>query len=412
MTTYSPPYARRRTQDYGTTSLYRNNKYIACNGSVLSSTDNPWVVSLGSKITDDIVTPGFKALSEKGHIFNNPFSSVTTNVSAHIEGKFVATRIATCTGTTVKQQIATAWGDASVSEYPAGYGVIDYLALRTVAGTQAASNVASGEVMGLVELAEFKKTLRMLGNPVGGLRKFLSSVKRSKRYKKWRKLNVGKSFLDFMADEWLRYRYGVMPLFYTIVGIGEELTRDKVSTRFTARGYAEANVSHDWSLPFNWGTNDKGTIHFSNFTRVKVRAGILYEYSFSSSAQYGIRLADVPSALYELIPFSFVADWIVNLGDYISAVTPKIGVRQLATWTRVETLEAKSGNRIWDNTTMTGFTVSESRQASKTETKTSVSRTPGVAIGLAFKTQSMDLSKSIDRKHALDAIALLKQVIF
>jgi hypothetical protein len=40
-------------------------------------------------------------------------------------------------------------------------------------------------------------------------------------------------------------------------------------------------------------------------------------------------LFDVPRAVWELVPFSFLADRIIPIGDYLGALTPKIGVEYL-----------------------------------------------------------------------------------
>jgi hypothetical protein len=57
----------------------------------------------------------------------------------------------------------------------------------------------------------------------------------------------------------------------------------------------------------------------------------------------GLRLSDVPSALWELVPWSFVVDRFVSVGKWLDAITPKPNVRILGTWTTtVEHIRSKN----------------------------------------------------------------------
>jgi len=63
--------------------------------------------------------------------------------------------------------------------------------------------------------------------------------------------------------------------------------------------------------------------------------------------------------LWELVPTSFILDWAANIGDTISALTPKIGVNELASWVvlRREAIAHNDvGNFRIPNGTYTGYT--------------------------------------------------------
>jgi hypothetical protein len=55
-----------------------------------------------------------------------------------------------------------------------------------------------------------------------------------------------------------------------------------------------------------------------------------------------------------LVPFSFVADWFVNFGDFIEALLPRSGTYPLASWYTV-TREIET-TRIITNTQYLGWT--------------------------------------------------------
>jgi hypothetical protein len=47
----------------------------------------------------------------------------------------------------------------------------------------------------------------------------------------------------------------------------------------------------------------------------------------------GLRDQDIPVTVWELVPWSFVVDWFVNVGDWIQAVTPNPSVTVKGSWT-------------------------------------------------------------------------------
>jgi hypothetical protein len=47
----------------------------------------------------------------------------------------------------------------------------------------------------------------------------------------------------------------------------------------------------------------------------------------------GLRLADVPSSLWELVPLSFIVDRFVSVGAWLDAIVPKPGVTIKGSWT-------------------------------------------------------------------------------
>jgi hypothetical protein len=48
-----------------------------------------------------------------------------------------------------------------------------------------------------------------------------------------------------------------------------------------------------------------------------------------------MRLSDIPAAMWELIPLSFMVDWVLNVRQLIAALSPRLGLSVLAEWTTV-----------------------------------------------------------------------------
>jgi len=117
-----------------------------------------------------------------------------------------------------------------------------------------------------------------------------------------------------IGNAWLMYRYGLMPLIYSLKDISKVYSR---STCITDRAFRTISPeSSDPSLPASGGytlRTESGTI--------SVRAVVTCKYS-SRAMSLAQKIGINPfSTAWELIPFSFVADWFINIGDYITVAT-------------------------------------------------------------------------------------------
>jgi hypothetical protein len=63
-----------------------------------------------------------------------------------------------------------------------------------------------------------------------------------------------------------------------------------------------------------------------------VRAGAIVEISPDFGYSAGVRLRDIPRALWDLLPYSFVADWFANIGNYIDASISSSNSKVIASW--------------------------------------------------------------------------------
>lgn len=365
---------------------------------------------------EDVVVKGFHSRKAAGEIFNNPFfkytdvrridgSSSWTITTQCAKGSVRPTKVNT--GTVVPGMQDSALILPSVSGESSAI---------TLAGTRAAANVQQPDFQLLVELAEAKETMRMLLNPTGSLLQLLREVRYSHRYSKFRKKRVKtggpSSLFAFMSSEWLRYRYGIVPLMYSIEG-ALKATLAITSPRYTARGssvFADQDEGVLDTLVNTWNADFGYTRKIYGSANGSVRAGILYEHNITNATRYGVTPFDVPSAVWELVPFSFVADWFINLGDYLEAAKPKVGVKYLASWTTVK-VDQKSKLVVTLNPTGYPGHVQDaggswiySRQVKSTR------RTPGVSVGLATKTSEFRW-RATDVRHTIDAIALINQLL-
>lgn len=345
---------------------------------------------------NDTPTPNFYKLQKEGQIINNEMSRVETSVSGFDAGWKIF-KPSTGSG-------AECLGNWTMQRYgpPTHLALPDYSSLISEASTSARAMVVPPDVQGLVSLAELGKTLSMLRHPVHGLRDLIDRVGRGRR--KTSANDIRKA----AESSYLEMRYGWRPFLLEIEAIAEALVKE-YSKRLTARARRtqEDSVTSSWT-----GTTSNMYIEFSQTTSrtVEVRCGLLYEHTLDLGGTWGMRLSDIPAAAWELVPYSFVLDWLVNTADLINALVPKAGVRTLACWTTVRetTISTRaSGTVTYPDPLWT--TQRSPNGVDKTTTK-SVVRVPNVEPpSLVIKANS--LRSVLSDLRGLDALALLTQRI-
>jgi len=190
------------------------------------------------------------------------------------------------------------------------------------------SNRGKGQANLLEDLAEMGKTFAMLHSPAENVITLVKSLRRSgKRLKTYRKVNANsKALIIFASSEWLRFRYGIMPLVNSIKAIRKVMERgyQKAPKIYTARAvkdlfYQEITDYHyvDSALTFN---HRRATT-----SQAKIRASFSDSYTLGPLQDLGFTFRDLVGLPWELLRYSFVIDWFVNIGDNFYANIPRPG---------------------------------------------------------------------------------------
>lgn len=124
------------------------------------------------------------------------------------------------------------------------------------------------------------------------------------------------------TDNWLAYQYGVRPLISDVSGAIEAYNKVRQARplieRFRASTFRETVISESSSQ----GNDPNSNIAYKSqgtFTRkVKCYAELETAADFWSAASL-TGLTNPALLAWELIPYSFVIDWFINVGDYIEA---------------------------------------------------------------------------------------------
>lgn len=223
---------------------------------------------------------------------------------------------------TVRGEVANRF----ITEFPTLRGL--YQPYINAATVKAKAKLGSVQVEMGVMFGESAKTLRMLVNPLKGLRNllvsFLANVKNVKKVKD-------------ISSVWLEYRYGLRPFMMDVEDTLDAVYapwRRELNHRIERKmgkfvRPTEVNrtplgwqllTSSPCSIWGDWVTESSAEVTYyahQYFTRVG-----------TMNNRFGMDGANALSTLWELMPYSFVVDWFVDLGSWIKAVQPTLGLRK------------------------------------------------------------------------------------
>lgn len=361
--------------------------------------------------TWDVVTPNYHRRRRKGELITNPYRNLRFSRFDSTNG--AASRANTPTWPHppdyfLKQEV--------IGPHLHGMMVLHGLELKpmdiitreeygrlvSLAATRAWSGVGHGDTELLVLFAELKKTFLTLLRPLNNLNRLFSSFDRSRSIS-----GSTLSLVDYMAREWLKIRYGILPIMYDIEGILKALSRDKERGQHASRG--RENAQKDYTAPSNfWDHGSFRTTYQDTFTdELIVKCGLMYNAKLETTDYLGVNLRSIPSAAWELIPWSFVVDWFVNVQTYIKSLTafgnvPKGGAYTVITRVQTASRAILSSDIIIDPT---GSTKLRGMSGTETIIKREKLREPMVAA--PSLTHKIDLSLfNWKDKRVLDALAL------
>lgn len=169
-------------------------------------------------------------------------------------------------------------------------------------------------------MAEHQKTIDLVAS---------TAIKLAKAYSALRKGNFGRAQRALtgsrkgsppgtsLAQNWLALQYGWKPLLGDVHGAVKHLLENPRPPRFTCTGRSQAS---DSNLQFKWvahgGAADMTAteIGYDSRAMVKLRYQVA-NHTVHTMSQLGF--TDPASLAWELLPWSFAADWVFPIGDYL-----------------------------------------------------------------------------------------------
>lgn len=204
--------------------------------------------------------------------------------------------------------------------------------IKDRAYTEALTKVAQRKLTLTTEVAELGKSIDTLVERFRKLVAALILIKRGKFKQAWQTFGV-RSYRS-AGETWLEWQYGWKPL---ISSIDDAL-------KLVDRGFDERptfHVTRTVRSPFHM----PGYKYFRGEMGCKVRFDFqVNDVRPRRASQLGINDSSVIETGWELLPFSFVVDWIVPVGNFIQALGATNGLRykggSSTHWTRTRIIDS------------------------------------------------------------------------
>lgn len=417
----SYPYPRHRARGLFNNQVLGSRKQTQYDGTVW--TLESITAKTGERlVTNDIVTPGYQKLRDKGVIINNPFHNYVGQMSGSSSGHARVLNPAVLPSPvspthimkdefvdflawkalrpgTMYSEITSRLDLTLISDDERGE-------LSSLVATKALSNLNKQNFQGLVFLGELRKTVELLKNPVRAITDYLrkpwrhtETVYRLGKGKKrvTRKISPLKEIIPLGnagASQYLAYYYGLRNLLYDTERIVKSFEASALVRQRTG-SKMRISRSREQTLTLHEGAALTYSAYLEQIEEeVTAEAGILFKPKLTTAAdELGFSVYDVPATVFELTPYSFCVDWAVNLSDWLNSFSGELKHEILCQWVKT-TVKRKQTNTVLPHTftCAPGWSVSTPSTDSGTIDEKTVDRTP---VKLAMERKLM-LRASID----------------
>lgn len=363
------------------------------------------------EVMQDEVVPSFHARKQRGEVFFNPMSSSFVDISpGSSSGHKARHETWSCSGT--PYQYKTEWdltdhtwldgwfGNTFVyssdgkryPKLPAMPATAGHLSnLIAEASTSCLNNRGRSSSNLYESLAELNKAASLLPDLCKGALNILSKRGAVEKFKA-------------AGGVWLGYRYGLKPIISDIDAVVKGMSKAVGRVRDTSRGSASANFSWSSRTARNYDSCVQDLV--STFSEeVTVRAMSLDEHVASMASNVGFTSKGLITLPWELTPYSFVADWFFNFGDFLGAMVPSFGLNQLCSGVTVKREGSATGTLVFISAT-SGWTNLIPPQGTQNVSYGSRVRYPGLPAPSIVVKQDFRLDNIV---RASDAISLLLQ---
>lgn len=189
------------------------------------------------------------------------------------------------------------------------------LEINSALVTSVRAEANSGVYDLLTELGELKETIGW----AFGLLVDLATLYRKTRKEIQSAMKSGKTkgeLATFAASKWMEYRYAISPLIYSLNDIMDYLETESPQYQTYRKGRTDKVA---FSL--------FGKIHEVSVTE---RCFLKRRYGLDGMSNASKLKMSVASTAWELLPLSFIVDWFVQIGDFLSSIGIPADVSQEA----------------------------------------------------------------------------------
>lgn len=181
--------------------------------------------------------------------------------------------------------------------------------------TSAVAEANSGIYDLLTELGEIRDTMSFIFGIFSDILRLSKQVKKDVLRARKRPSATAASIADEISAIWMKYRYAVSPLVYS--------ANDLLDLRTGLFGKFQT---------FRSGTSHNRVVEIEGWDPIPVEVidRMWCKYKFDVlDGKHGLKL-NLLSTAWELTPLSFVVDWVLNVGDLLSALVLPSNVQETA----------------------------------------------------------------------------------
>lgn len=234
--------------------------------------------------------------------------------------------------------------------------------------------------------AEFRQACNLFVSLAGQLYQGYKAVRRGHLVDAYRDLSRDRGF----SKKWIEFQFGLVPLVGDMESLCNSLA-DGLREGIRLRAVASGHDSETYTRTFRDNYGNLATQFELHEIMVRLKA----EYTISdvtlrNVSQFGFY--NIPATAWELIPFSFVVDYCIDVGGWLSNLDALNGISNLVYSQGIKT----TSNAI--------RSVDVQSQAARTKYVTLARSGPGTSLGIPLPAWS----PSDSYKKVLNGLALLR----
>lgn len=181
--------------------------------------------------------------------------------------------------------------------------------LDTCLTTSTVASQRAGAVDVLTAFAEAPETINSIWDACKAILRYYLEVR--KKVKRLEGVS-DPGAIEAIANLWLQYRYAILPNVYLIEDALAYL--DQNSRIFQTERQGERHIQSGFEYN-GWTVPDFEVVH-----RCFMKTGYKAGFQLRDLQSWG------PTTAWELVPLSFVVDWVIGVGDFLTALRPAEGV--------------------------------------------------------------------------------------
>lgn len=260
----------------------------------------------------DTVTLNYRKRSQSGEVIMNVMNKIRVNRQASQMSNLYA--YSNGNPANWAQQTGVTHNDLQLSptmptNSPNWYDLVpekEVSALITQVSTRCLSKIGRASTDMWENLAETRKTVQMLSNPLSSWFRFE------------RKARIASAGLS-AANAWVAYRYGLKPVISSAIDVVTALKRNTRPQRVTTRAQDAISANSASNVVMTAGV-DVRTFRIQKTESHQIRAMSIDTVVQDVFHDLGFDRKSLLTLPWNSIPYSFVVDWLLNVSDYIGAI--------------------------------------------------------------------------------------------